>query len=395
MPPPGLGESPGNARSDLNILHFGRFYPRNFGGLERHVGTLLDCLKQRMQVTNIVANETCESEVVHKDGYDIYKMASLGVVAGTALCPTMPCRARKLCASVGCDIAHLHFPDPMSHLAYHFLPAGTKLVISWHSDIIRQKRLLSLYQPFLNHIVARADAIIAATPKHFSSSTQMGACRDSGKKFVVPYGIDFQGLEETASTLEGAGNLRRKYAGKKIIFALGRHVYYKGFDYLIRAMQAVTDDAVLVLGGSGPKTAELKGLVANLSLAGRVFFLGRIPEDELPHYYHACDLFCLPSIEQSEAFGIVQVEAMACGKPVVCCELNNGVTYVNQAGVTGLAVPPRDPQALAGALNDLLADKRKRLAYGQAANARVHREFTLSNAAEGTVAVYRAVLGQV
>ena len=344
-----------------------------------------------MQVSNIVANDSCKSEVVHKDGYDVHKMASLGLVAGTALCPTMPYRARKLFE--GCDIAHLHFPDPMSHLAFYFLPKRAKLVITWHSDIIRQRRWLFLYQPFLNHIVARADAIIAATPKHFSSSTQLGACRDSGKKRVVPYGIDFLPFEKTAGTVAGAERLRKKYVGKKIIFAVGRHVYYKGFDYLLRAMRAVADDAVLLLGGAGPEAATLKALAEDLGLAGRVVFTGRIPEDELPHYFHACDIFCLPSVEQGEAFGLVQAEAMACGKPVVCCELNNGVTYVNQAGVTGLVVPPRDPQALAAALNDLLADERMRLAYGHAANARVRREFTVDNMSEGTVAVYRAVLG--
>ena len=114
----------------MNILHFGRFYSGNFGGIERHVATLLDCLKPVMKVCNIVANETCKSEVVNRDGYDIHKIASLGVLAGTALCPTMPYRARRLYEREGCDIVHLHFPDPLAHLAYYFLPkSGEKIAL--------------------------------------------------------------------------------------------------------------------------------------------------------------------------------------------------------------------------------------------------------------------------
>ena len=378
----------------MRAIHFGRFHSRNFGGIERHVGTLLDCLKRSMPVTNVVANERLQTEVVHKDGYDIHKLASLATLAGTALCPTMPCYARSLFKSGGYDIAHLHFPDPMAHLAWQALPRRAKLVITWHSDIVRQRNLLPLYRPFLDHIVGRADAIIAATPLHFSTSTQLRACTDTTKMHVVPYGIDFAPMEASPRNLAGAERIRQRYAGRKIVFALGRHVYYKGFDHLLRAMQAVEHEAVLVLGGNGPKTQELQRLAAALGLGDRVVFTGRIAEEELPHYYHACDLFCLPSVEPSEAFGLVQVEAMACAKPVVGCELHNGTTYVNQQGVTGLVVPPRDPRALAAALNDLLADEQKRRALGQAASERVRREFNLQNLTAGTLEVYRAVLGQ-
>lgn len=347
-----------------------------------------------MQVTNVVANETCRNEIVRRGSYEIHKIASIGTLAGTSLCPTMPYHVRKMHAREHYDIIHLHFPDPMSHLAYSFLPSTTKLVISWHSDIIRQKKLLTLYQPFLNHVVAKADAIIAATPKHFSSSTQMDACRDPRRKHVVPYGVDLGRFEQSDQNMQGARRLKEKYPGKKIIFALGRHVYYKGYDYLIRAMQQLNGNIILLLGGCGPKTLELQELTAKLGLTDKVIFLGRIPDDELPHYYHSCELFCMPSVEASEAFGLVQMEAMACGKPIVCCELNNGVTYLNRSAKTGLVVPPRNPEALAEALNDLLTDEQKRLAYGKEAYARVCQEFTLKQMTEGTLAVYRSVLGK-
>lgn len=376
----------------MRILYFGRFFSPNFGGLERHVELLLEGLKHLIKADNLVANDKYRTEIIEKDGYKIYKIAALGLVAGTPLCFGMPYWVRRLYKANHYDIAHLHFPDPLSHIAAYFLPRKVKIVITWHSDIVRQKRLLKFYQPLLNHIVKRADAIIAATPKHFSSSTQLNACKDSKRLFIVPFGIDMKAFERTEAIDSASKSIRQEYLGKKLIFSVGRHVYYKGFEYLIRAMTEV-HQGILILAGTGPLTDSLKSLVTSLGLKDTVYFLGRLSDDLLASYYHAADVYCMPSVEPSEAFGLVQLEAMACKKPVVCCELNNGVTYVNQHGITGLVVPPRDPHALSAALNDLLADDEKRMRMGEAGYARVQSEFTLESMLEGNMQVYRSVLG--
>ena len=376
----------------MKALHFGRFHDENFGGLERHVALLLKGLSRSIQVDNLVANDRFASEVVFAEGYRVCKVPSLGVFAGMALCPTMPYRARKLHRREHYDIVHLHFPDPMSHLAAMALPKNVRLVISWHSDIVRQQKLLKLYRPFLDRIIARADAIIAATPRHFSASTQLG-CADPARLHVVPYGIDFAPFEEPSAMAAG-DKLRARHPGRKIVFAVGRHVYYKGFEYLIHAMKAVRQDALLILGGTGPLSADLKALAAAEGLENRVVFAGRIPDEALPAYYHAADVFCLPSVEPSEAFGLVQVEAMACMKPVVCCELGTGVSYVNQHEVTGLVVPPRDPAALAGAIDRLLGNDALRTKMGVAGRSRAASEFSLQQMWAGTLSVYRAILGR-
>jgi rhamnosyl/mannosyltransferase len=137
---------------------------------------------------------------------------------------------------------------------------------------------------------------------------------------------------------------------------------------------------------------ELERTAAELGISEKVIFAGRIPDHELPLYYAACDVFCMPSVERSEAFGIVQLEAMAAGRPVVCCELGNGVNYVNRHGETGLAVPPRDPKALARAINTLLADEPLRARMGAAGRARVTGEFSLENMVQGHLRLYRALL---
>lgn len=374
----------------MRVLHFGRFHSPYFGGVERHVALLLGQLKKSITVDNIVSNDLPKNETTRVDDYRVYKVASYGLVASVPVSPALPFVARKLWRENSYDIAHLHFPDPLAYLAAYFLPRSAKIVISWHSDVVRQQKLLALYQLFLDRLVRRADAIIAATPAHFTSSTQLGMAQRE-RLHVVPYGIDYSAFDKTREVEMAAMKIRSAYPGKKIVFTVGRHVYYKGFEYLIRAMRQVTN-AVLLLGGSGPLDAELEALSASLNLEDRIVFTGRIPDEELAAYYHACDVFCMSSIEKSEAFGLVQLEAMACAKPVVGCELNNGASYVNRHGESGLLVPPRDPVSLAEALNDLLDDNDRRLRMGEQAKVRAQAEFTLERMGEGTLAVYQKVL---
>lgn len=377
-------------RTNMKALHFGRFYNDSFGGLERHVALLLRGLSRDIHVDNLVANERFEAEELTVDGYRVYKIPSLGLLAGTSLCPTMPLWTRRLHQKNHYNIVHLHFPDPMAHLAASVLPKEVKVIISWHSDIVRQKNALKLYRPFLDRIVGRAVAVIAATPAHFSSSSQLGVCSDPGKRHVVPYGIDFSPFDASSAMAAGIA-LRGRYHDRPIIFAVGRHVYYKGFEFLIRAMKSVDKNAILLLGGSGPLSNDLKALAKEAEVADRVHFLGRIADEELPAYFHAADVFCMPSVEPSEAFGMVQVEAMSCRKPVICCELNNGVTYVNQHGKSGLVVPRRDVPALADAINTLLHDDALRINMGVAGRARAESEFTLQRMWSGMMDVYKSL----
>ena len=375
----------------MRVLHFGRFYNDSFGGLERHVANLLEGLSASIHVANVVANERFGLDVIELPRYKVYKAPSLGLLASMPVCPTMPALIRSLERDGRFDLYHLHFPDPMSHLALAALPGERRVVISWHSDIIRQKTLLRLYRPFLDRIIDRAAAIVAATPRHFSSSTQLTRSRHRDRFRVVPYGLDY-GPYLAAGLDRQAADLRAAHGGRRLVFAVGRHVYYKGFEYLIRAMPDVASDVLLLLGGTGPLTAQYQQLIAELGLEHRVQLLGRIPDEALPAHYRAAEMFCMPSVEPSEAFGLVQLEAMACARPVVGCELDNGATYVNQHGVTGLVVPPRDPVALAGALNTLLADPALAARMGEAGRQRACNEFSLEKMWSGTLQVYREVL---
>ena len=371
----------------IRALTFGRYADDNFGGLERYVFELARALEPEVRYTNIVAKRGGAPDLPMV-GETVYARPWADI-AGTPVCPTMPWHALTRHRRAPFDLVHLQFPaDPMAHLSASLLPRSVKRVISWHSDIVRQQKLLALYRPFLDRLVRSADAIIAATPAHISSSGQLSAVRDRSRLHVVPYGFDLSRFRERPAL---ADEVRRRFKERFLVFALGRHVYYKGFEFLIRALRELPGSA-LALGGQGPLTEQLAQLARQAGVADRVHFVGRIPEAELPAWYHACDLFCLPSVEPTEGFGIVQIEAMASGRPVVCCELHNGVTWVNQDGVTGLVVPPADPAALAGALRRLVQDPALRARLGEQGRARAFSVFTVEAMARGTLEIYRAVL---
>lgn len=354
--------------------------------MERHVESLMLGLAGKVRFVDIVPSRNGPASEHRLGDSLVYETASWPLGHNTPVSPSMPWRARQLHAVWNFDLVHLHFPDPMSHAAALALPRSLPIVISWHSDIVRQKWFSMVYRPFLERILRRAAAIVVATPAHVRSSAVLPRLEREIEQ--VPYGIDFDRFQERP---ERVAEIRQRF-GERLIFALGRHVYYKGFDYLIDAMAEVPA-TYLLLGGEGPLTAELRARARERGIERRVTFLGRVPDEALADFYFACDVFCMPSVERSEAFGLVQAEAMACGRPVVSCELENGVSYVNRHGATGLVVPPKDAPALAAALRSLLDDALLRQRLGAAAARRVTGEFSLRAQCERMLEVYDRVAG--
>ena len=371
-----------------NVLCFGRFYDDIPGGMQRHVENLFVSLTDKVNFVHLVPSRDWESARFSLHGVPVIRKPSLNLDGSLAFTPGLLFEAAKLHRQYNFDLIHLHFPDPMSHFASMFLPAAIPRIISWHADVTRQKILLKFYRPFLKLALHKAAAIVVATPTHISSSNELSHLENCNKCFTIPYGFD---LRRFLVDHADAENVRRKFPGKRI-FALGRHVYYKGFDVLIKAMQQIRQDTQLILGGTGPLTEQLRQEAELCGVTNRVHFVGHILEKELSAYYQACDIFCLPSVSQAEAFGIVQVEAMACGKAVVSTILGNGVDYVNQHGITGMTVPPNDAGALAETINQLLTDDDLRTKLGHQARKRATDEFSLKKMGESTLALYNNVL---
>jgi len=204
---------------------------------------------------------------------------------------------------------------------------------------------------------------------------------------AIPFGIPLKSFD--VRDQNRIAQIREKF-GRRLILSIGRLIYYKGFDYLIEAMRDV--DGHLLIVGDGPLRGDLERQTQALGLQNKVTFLGEIHNDDIAPYYHAADIFALASIARSEAFGIVQLEAMACGKPVVNTNLDSGVPWVSPDGVTGITVPPKDPMALAGAITKLLDDDSLRIKYGEAARLRVEKEFSQELMISRLLETYREVL---
>lgn len=365
----------------MKVLHIYKDYYPVLGGIENHLRLLAEGLAKRgLEVTVLVTSLTRETTTMEMNGVWVVKAGRLATLASTPLSPSLPLIVRHLKP----DIAHLHLPYPWGELAHLWLGRAKRTVITYHSDIIRQRSLLRLYEPFLWRLLAKADRIIASSDRYLEGSIYLRRYAD--KSTVIPYGIDLMRFTSPPPDAEAI----RKRHGSPLLLFVGRLRYYKGIQYLLEAIRDT--EARLIIVGKGPMEKEWLSLAKELGLAKRVTFLGEVSEEELPLYYHACDIFVLPASERSEAFGIVQLEAMACGKPVVCTELGTGTSYVNIHGLTGLVVPPHDPTALAEAIERLLSDPGLREEMGQRARERVEKEFSQERMIERTLALYEEVL---
>jgi rhamnosyl/mannosyltransferase len=375
----------------MRVLHLGKFPARHFGGIETHVKGLTEGLVAAgVEVTNLVYDiGRTDGRVVTTNtaGVEIVAVPCRGTLASLAIAPSAPGAVRSLAKADPFDIVHAHFPDPLGFGCMPLAGAAARIA-SWHSDIVRQHRLGKIYGAIARTLFDPLDAVAGATPSHLRS-IQMQAFRPR-RRYVVPYGVDVGRFVLTPAIAAKAAQLREQANGRPIVFALGRHVYYKGFDVLVDAMRKV--DAVLLLGGEGSMTNELKQRAAAVDGRGAVDFVGRIADEDLPAYYHACSVYCLPSVAPSEAFGLVQVEAMACGKPIVNCRLDNAVNDVAPADVCALTVAPGDASALAGALSRLIADEALRRRLGEAGRMRVEQRFSMAAMVDATLAMYRDVL---
>jgi rhamnosyl/mannosyltransferase len=367
----------------LEIVQITKYYPPYVAGIPNYVQLLCEELMKQHRVTVLTSNTSFSRCEEVGGNLRVIRVPRLMELRSTALCPTLPWELGRLHA----DIVHLHFPDPMAHFAYMLGGKSRKLVITWHSDIVRQRVLLAPYRSFLRRIVQRADRIIVASPAMREKSSWLRNVQD--RCAVIPYGVDLAKFELTPEVEEQVLDAKRRYGSPLILF-VGRLVYYKGLEYLLEAMREI--EGKLLVVGAGPLDRDHRRQAEQLGVRQKVEFLGEVSDDRLRVLLHACDLFVLPSTERSEAFGLVQLEAMACSKPVVCTDLPTGVPWVNQDGRTGFVVPPRDVRALQNAIQRLLKNPSLRKQFGEAGRKRVESEFTSELHARRMLSLYEGLL---
>lgn len=336
--------------------------------------------EQKIRCDMMCAVEGPSEDVVINDHATLIGCHAPVKLAATLISPAMICRLRKICYTY--DIIHIHHPDPMACLALYLSGYKGRVVLHWHSDILKQRFLLQLYKPLQRWLIKRAERIVGTTPLYLEGSDYL---KDVQSKTVcVPIGI----LPPVAQS-ERAAALRSSYGGKRIIFSLGRLVPYKGFEYLIEAARLLSDEFVVLIGGNGPLHTDLQDRIDRNGLQDRVKLLGFLSHDEVSAYYEACDLFCLSSVYKTEAFGIVQIEAMSFRKPVVATIIEgSGVHWVNADGESGRNVKCGDAAALAEAIKELALSPCDHERYAAGAKVRFEQMFTRDRMVKNMMAVY-------
>ncbi len=370
----------------MKILHLYKDYFPVLGGIENHIRMLAEAQAARgHEVSVLVTSRDHRTHVETINGVRVTFAARLATVSSAPISLELFARLAEMSA----DVVHLQFPYPWGELANYWFGHARKTVLTYQSDIVRQRYLRVLYTPLMQRVLRRVDTIIATSPNYVMTSPVLSHWRQ--KCLVVPLGIDPSPYSRPIKPLPARPFQEGEWEDEGVLLFVGRLRYYKGLNYLLRAMRELPE-ARLVVVGTGPMEREWKNLARELGVAERVKFVGEAADADLPAYYAACDVFVLPCSERSEAFGMVQLEAMAAGRPVVSCDVGTGVAWVNQNEVTGLVVPPRDPAALASAVRRLLAEKELREKLGAAGRERVMAEFTVEKMVEGVMRVYEQAI---
>jgi rhamnosyl/mannosyltransferase len=307
------------------------------------------------------------------DTIPVEALFSFGTLLSTPIAPGFPFvlarRARQA------NLVALHHPFPLNDLGVGLgLPRRTALVVHWHSKILRARPLAGLLAPLIRHTLARAQRIIVSHPTLVSASPFLAAYAE--KCAVVPYGIDVAYWAELdGAQRRHAEELRSRYP--RLVITTGRLVPYKGFDVLVEALRRV--DATAIIVGEGALRPDLLRLAQQRGVAERLILAGRLSRDDLKVHLHAAQLYAFPSVSAAEAFGIVQLEAMAAGLPIVNTNLPTGVPHVARHGLEALTVPPNDPAALGAAIAQLLADRALAQRLGAAGRRRAATEYDLQS----------------
>jgi len=352
------------------VLHVGKFYPPVSGGMERVVETLCRASDGLVESRVLAMNAGVATVNETRAGVQVTRVGTIGSVGSVTISPAFPLALGRAEA----DLIIFHEPNPWALLSYAIAHPRARLVIWYHSDVVRHPLQYALfYAPVARPAYRRAERFIVSSPP---LAEHADALRPYGDRVtVVPFGID------PSQWTPG-----RASAQPFVLFA-GRHVAYKGVDVLLRAVAGTATHAVIA--GDGPKRTEWETLAHSLGISSQVRFTGDVSDAELRELMETCAVLVLPSVTRAEAFGYVQLEAMACAKPVVSTDVPSGVSWVNQHERTGLVVKAGDVDALRAALERLMRDDTLRLRYGTTGRCRVEQEFTLVRLRERLAALYR------
>jgi glycosyltransferase involved in cell wall biosynthesis len=366
----------------MKVLHLGKFCPPKEGGIEIFSSDLLEYLNSR----GIKADLLCfNNKNLHGEykGYE-YFGCKINLKLNSAPLSYKYFKNFKKIEHYY-DIIHIHSPNPLAE--FLSISSNKKVIIQWHSDIVKQKFTYHIYRPFQKKALQKASKIICSSPDYFQSSKQLYGLKN--KTIIIPLGLNPERLHDVSEDKK-AKMFIQKVRDKKFILSIGRLVEYKGFDYLIESANHLPKDVVILIAGDGPLYKKLKEKITRLNLQNQVHLIGKI--ENISILIKNCDLFCLPSISRNEAFGLVLIEALYFGKPLLTTYVEgSGMNYINRNGVTGLVVPPRDSKALSEGIKNILSNTEVYENFSKNAKERF-KEFEINLIGQKIINLYNSIL---
>lgn len=370
----------------MRVLHFFKTYlPETVGGIEQVIYQLCESTRAFGVDSEVLTLSADPDPVELMVGtHKVYRARLDMQLASTGFSFSALDRLKAMAREV--DLVHYHFPWPFMDVLHFAARIDKPFVVSYHSDIVRQKYLLQLYRPLMRHFLTRAERIIAASPNYLASSEVLQSFRDKAQ--VIPYGLDKAAyLQPSEERLEHW----RARLGPRFFLFVGVLRYYKGLHTLLDAVAGT--DYPLVIAGAGPMEQELRSQAAALKLTN-VHFVGRVDEEDKSALLQLSSAFVFPSHLRSEAFGISLLEAAMYGKPLISCEIGSGTSYINVHGETGLVVPPASPAAFRDAMRILWEQPLLAQQMGEKAGLRYTQLFTAELMGRQIAQVYREVLAR-
>lgn len=356
------------------ILHIPNYYNPHIGGIEQTAEDIVESLKDKYEQKVICFKDEKHTVTDVVNGIEVKRVSCIAKVASQSIAPSYKRELKKTMKEFNPDIVVFHYPNPF--VAAALIPVlkkykNAKLVLYWHTDIVKQKLIGKLFNGQNKKLLKRACVVIATSPNYAEGSVWLQSVND--KLQIVPSCVHYHECDEE-SVLKEVSRVQKEYSGRKLIFALGRQVEHKGYQNLIEATKYLPDDYVAVIGGGGPYNQTLKEMSANNF---KVVLPGRLENATVEAFYRCSDVFAFPSLTKNEAFGLALAEAMLNGCPAVTFSIpGSGVNYVNLADVTGLEVENGNSKALAEAIIKIASNAELREKFSQNAKERVNELFT-------------------
>lgn len=368
----------------MRILHISKYYYPYIGGVENTCKYLAEAFAKNNDVAVVCFNESKEDKIDNINGVKVYRVGAKLTISRQALSLSYFPILRMAIKEFKPDIIHFHWANPYpAFVLMTMIPRDVKLIIHWHMDIIKQKKIYPLIKPVETALLKRADRVLVTSPIYGEHSRPLQPFKE--KLRVVQSAIDEFLFIKQSSDDNRIAELKEQYGDRPIVFFVGRHIQYKGLPYLLEAEKRVTADCVFVIAGKGPLTEELQASCTS----PRVHFVGKVSDDDLRCYLYASTVLAFPSITKNEAFGLSLAQGMYCKVPAVTFTIDgSGVNWVSIKDKTCLEVPNKDTTSYAKSIDRLIRDKLLHDRLAEAGYDRVKSLFVLPKEIEACQKVY-------